>query len=138
MITTRKGFTGTQAGMTQKQMAAFAAVLDASVRGEFHHGDCVGSDEQAHDIAHKLGYRIVVHPPTIGDKRAYKEGDIARAVAPYLTRNHDIVDDTTWLIAAPRGFKEELRSGTWATVRYARKLGKRVWVIWPDGKITKT
>ena len=28
---------------------------------------------------------------------------------------------------------ERLRSGTWATVRYARKKGRRVIVVRPDG-----
>lgn len=35
--------------------------------------------------------------------------------------------------AAPKDFKEELRSGTWATIRYAVKQQKRVIIIFPDG-----
>lgn len=49
-------------------------------------------------------------------------------------RNHDIVDATEWLIATPKKF-EEIRSGTWATVRYAKKVKKPVTIIWPDGSI---
>lgn len=58
---------------------------------------------------------------------------IEREPGPYLWRNHQIVDATSALIAAPFGFEEELRSGTWATVRYARKLGRPVRFFWPDG-----
>jgi len=52
---------------------------------------------------------------------------------PPLTRNHDIVDCTELLIACPKSMKEELRSGTWATVRYARKLERPVIIIYPNG-----
>lgn len=47
--------------------------------------------------------------------------------------NRDIVAETDELIATPKGFQEERRSGTWATVRYALKARKPVTVIWPDG-----
>jgi len=43
------------------------------------------------------------------------------------------VDETEWLWAIPGEFKEVLRSGTWSTIRYARKKGKKVLIIWPDG-----
>jgi hypothetical protein len=43
------------------------------------------------------------------------------------------VDATGWLLAAPRTKTEEQRSGTWATIRYARKLGRQVCLLWPDG-----
>ena len=39
------------------------------------------------------------------------------------------------LSATPGGFKEELRSGTWACVRYARKADRPVHIVWPDGKV---
>ena len=52
----------------------------------------------------------------------------------YLERNRDIVDACDILIACPRTLKEELRSGTWATVRYARKVGKPVAILWNNGK----
>jgi hypothetical protein len=39
------------------------------------------------------------------------------------------------MVATPRGFKEELRSGTWATIRYTIKMKKLLTIIWPDGTI---
>ena len=49
---------------------------------------------------------------------------------PYLDRNRDIVDACEVLLATPDG-PERLRSGTWSTVRYARKIGKPVEVRLP-------
>lgn len=54
---------------------------------------------------------------------------------PYLDRNHDIVDATDVLIAVPNSVKEELRSGTWATIRYAKRTKQPLMVIPPDGHI---
>lgn len=38
-----------------------------------------------------------------------------------LERNHVILDHTDYLLAFPKTRKEVLRSGTWATIRYAKK-----------------
>ena len=90
------------------------------------HGDCVGSDEQFHEIALQLGIPIVIRPCDLIQFRANCEGAIFRhKIRPPLWRNHDIVDDCTILIAAPDG-PERLRSGTWATVRYAIKKDREV------------
>jgi len=39
------------------------------------------------------------------------------------------------MIATPGEVDEQLRSGTWSTVRFARKQGKPVHVILPDGRV---
>lgn len=47
-----------------------------------------------------------------------------------LNRNKRIVDDCDILIALPIDVnKEELRSGTWSTIRYARSKGKKIIMI---------
>lgn len=136
------GFTGTQRGMTIPQMRKVEQILEHA-RGKgyglFHHGDCVGADAQAHDLAVIHGYAIVIHPPTNSSKRAFKHRDSRMPVAvepkkDYLARNHDIVDDSDFMIATPGEEKEQLRSGTWATIRYARKRGP-VTIIGPNGTI---
>jgi hypothetical protein len=51
--------------MTAKQKEELAARLAFAYGGEgsqFHHGDCIGSDAQAAEIAVGLGYRIIAHP----------------------------------------------------------------------------
>lgn len=128
------GFTGTQHGMTPDQKHTVVNLLSRR-DGEFHHGDCIGADADAHDIAENLPYWIVSHPPINDAKRAHKKAHEFREPKDYLARNRDIVDETERLLATPREFEEELRSGTWATIRYARTRGRPVFIVLPDGKV---
>lgn len=132
----RVGFTGTQRGMTDAQCGMLRALLREFGGTEFHHGDCIGADSQAHDIADECGCAIILHPPTNYSKRAWREvpRHMMRPEYPYLTRNRHIVDATEWLIAMPGEFEEQLRSGTWSTVRYARSR-RKVAIIMPDGSV---
>jgi hypothetical protein len=126
------GFTGTQQGMSDRQKRQLAALLTSLKGTEFHHGDCIGADEEADGIAAQLGLRIVIHPPDNMSKRAFRTrwpNRVEREPLPYLERNHHIVDETEVLIAGPKSEQEELRSGTWATVRYARKLGRTIRIL---------
>lgn len=130
------GFTGTRKGMTERQRQCLAYLLRDLRILELHHGDCVGADAQADEAARHVALMRVVHPPTDQKARAFcNVADDNRCTTrerrPYLERNRDIVDETDVLIAAPKGMREEPRSGTWATVRYARKLGKRIVILYP-------
>lgn len=129
------GFTGTQDGMTvwqEKEVERFLVELNCSV---LVHGSCVGADFHADQIADRLEIKRKIRPCNIKEKRARCElrgaEQIAEPIAP-LVRNHKIVDDCALLIACPKGMSEELRSGTWATIRYARKIGKEVIIVWPE------
>jgi hypothetical protein len=126
------GFTGTQAGMTGDQITTVARLLQRFYKHElgteFHHGGEPHSDAEAALIAEGIGYLVIVH-----------EGGTP---AQNIARNHDIVNVSGIMIAAPRGNKEIVRSGTWATIRYACGMlnyacpggGSRPLVIvWPDG-----
>jgi hypothetical protein len=128
------GFSGTSDGMTLNQKYFLRKILVKS-QGEFHHGDCVGSDAQAHDIAEECLLEIVIHPPLYSKYRAFKKTSRILDPKEYLARNWDIAMACDELIATPKGLKEELRSGTWATVRYFKKLVKPVTLIFPDGTI---
>lgn len=128
------GFTGTRAGMTPYQRLRLLKILehDRNV-GEFHHGDCIGADAEAHDIAWAIrDIAIIIHPPSDDKHRAFKTNALVLVTRPYLERNHDIVDACDVLIAAPKEVIEQRRSGTWATVRYARKIGKPVVILAPE------
>jgi hypothetical protein len=97
-----------------------------------HHGDCIGADSLADDLAAELGYTIVIHPPVDDRKRAFCERRGVRmehVAKPYLERNHDIVTACDILIAVPHTPHEEVRSGTWATVRYAQRHCKPIIMI---------
>jgi hypothetical protein len=127
------GFTGTQAGMTPQQRARLGQLLQGR-QVEFHHGDCIGADAEAHEVALAFGARIVIHPPTNEAKRAFCwRADQVLDPKPYLMRNRAIVRATGRLIAAPKEMSEQLRSGTWMTTRFARNLGRPIWILWPDG-----
>jgi len=130
------GFTGTRNGMSAAQKRALEDLLVGRSVRHLHHGDCTGADAEAHDVAIRLYVIPVIHPPTDPTRRAFKSAPAShlREPLPYLERNHAIVNESDFLIAAPDG-PETLRSGTWATVRYARKVGKRVLVIMPNGEI---
>lgn len=127
------GFTGTQVGMSKSQLGLLRHVfLGVDPVDEVHHGDCVGADEELDAYVRTLGgVLIVIHPPSNPSKRAFcfQPGDVQRPERPYLDRNRDIVDACDVLVAAPRTDQEELRSGTWSTVRYARSVGRRVVVL---------
>ena len=137
------GFTGTQEGMTISQKKSFLSVWQmiedelGPIR-EFHHGDCIGADDEADDFAITMFTRVgigtvVIHPPDVDTKRAWCVGDITEKPLPYLERNTEIVKACDVLIATPKEQEEVLRSGTWATIRRARKYNKKLAVIFPDG-----
>lgn len=105
--------------------------------GELHHGDCVGADSQMHDIARMNGWFIVVHPPDNPKLRAFREGDAIWRPLPYLARNSEIVHVADVMLATPAQHEEQRRSGTWSTIRYARKIGTPLVIIWPDGGATQ-
>ena len=119
------GFTGTREGMSQPQKEQFVVKLFELGVHEFHHGDCIGADADAHDIVREFfpNVKIVIHPPSKTRTQAFKKGDESRIPAPYITRDKAIVNDTEWLIGSPLG-PEKIRSGTWTTIRHARKINK--------------
>jgi hypothetical protein len=128
------GFTGTRQGMTPAQRESLRSLLDGA--GELHHGDCVGADAEAHELARELGMEVVIHPPKADTMRAWKPSDHICEPKAFLARNRDIVRDTEMLIATPSHETEQQHSGTWSTVRFARKLGRQVLVILPDGHLS--
>lgn len=134
------GFTGTGRGMTPEQAVALTDLMrafgdPAGLVG--HHGDDLGADAGFDRKARWLGWGVVVHPPINEYRRAFCRSDEHRDPEEYLVRNGVIVEQTVGLLAAPAGFEEELRSGTWATIRCARRLGRPRVIIWPDGSTTR-
>ncbi len=130
------GFTGTQEGVTPEQAQALViAAKEASPR-EFHHGMCIGADHFMGQVLGHVGAIIHGHPPTNTSKMAKCLVDVMHAPKDYLARNRDIVLCSQALLAAPKG-EETQRSGTWSTVRFARKLGRPVIICWPNGSTTR-
>jgi hypothetical protein len=130
------GFTGTQGGMTELQRSTYAMLLIALTVTELQHGDCIGADADAHDLARTVpAIHITARPCTIRSKRAFKTADVTFPPKAPLDRNTDIVSASDLLIATPGEFAEVMRSGTWSTIRRARKRKIPLYIIWPDGTI---
>lgn len=129
------GFTGTRAGLTPEQRKSLYDYLCGyhPWDTEFVHGDCVGADAEAHGIATELGLVTVAYPSYHDDVRAFCAATIVKERNPPKARDILIVVHTDFLIACPRGRDEELRSGTWFTIRQAKKHGKKIFMIYPDG-----
>jgi len=130
------GITATREGASPDQLEALRARLIECGATVLHHGDCVGGDSDAHDVALALGIRIVVHPPQNDKLRAYRGAiprDIVLPAKPYLPRNRDIVNAAELLFVIPKELEEPAPArgqGTWSTVRYARATETPVEIIW--------
>ena len=138
------GFTGSRNGTQNKvQLDVLKRLLEnLCVRTGCYeemlveHGDCLGWDQVCHKIARKMHLRVFIHPPKNPTYRAFcDDATFVFPEKPYLDRNKSIVDRTQALIAVPSTMREEQRSGTWSTVRYARKQGKRIFIILPNGAL---
>jgi|SRR6266498_1495557 len=129
------GVTGTHHGTTVAQKTMLRIIIPFLYPDEFHHGDCEGADADFHDIVReclKTSF-IIVHPPTDPKRRAYKQGDIIKPPKPFLGRDDDIIKASDLMFALSYEFKEQLRSGTWATVRHTRNFKKPLIIIYPNG-----
>ena len=112
------GFTGSQKGMSSFQLHRLEHLLEELKPTQVHHGDCIGADEMLHSKVRRMFPEAVIH------------------VHPaMMTRNQAIVDSCELLIATPaRVESSSPYSGTWTTIRRARKAGKEVVIIWMDGR----
>ena len=131
------GVTGTAGPVTFWQIQRLWELLTVLPLTRLHHGDCVGGDAIGHAIwTMERSEPVTVHPPTKPGKRAFCKGDDVRAEAPFLVRDGHIATEVDVLIAVPSTAHEVRRSGTWTTVRYARKAGKIIIRINRDGTIS--
>lgn len=135
------GFTGTREGMSNLQMHNIILALEA-LRSPYilHHGACIGADQQMHElVANEHGFkRIVVHPGLVKSQLQMAKPWFSRdtrEAKPPLDRNRDIVNECDIVLAAPLGLQELVQSGTWYTIRYARKHHKMLRVVYRDGTI---
>ena len=110
-------FTGTRHGMSETQKDQFAFVISYFKSGTnaFHYGTHhdvnLLADREAESIARAVGFTTKAHNAFRGEE---------------LERNRELVACGDILIAAPLSDEEVLRSGTWMTIRAARKAGKPV------------
>lgn len=93
------------------------------------HGCAFGADSYFHSIGINENIPIIGRP-TYNRNFDLRDFEYLHLPEAPLTRNKKIVDDCDILIALPIDKDvEELRSGTWATIRYARKQNKQIIMI---------
>lgn len=131
---TRRGLTADQIREARFLFSSYA--LDGIVHGAAH-----GGDSDLHYVAHDLAMFCDIWPasgvPSNITGLRVSPLDVVHEPAPPLDRNKTMVDLTDKLFAFPAGYDEELRSGTWAAIRYARKQHKSVTLIFPDGSVVE-
>jgi hypothetical protein len=137
------GFTGTRKGINEIQKNEIKKYLKYYIENSCNiiarHGDCIGADTDFHNICIELSkdypnkINIYIHPPINKKYRAYNNLDnnynniFILPEKEYLERNKDIVNNSDILLAAPEDKNiESTRSGTWFTIRYAKKYNKKI------------
>jgi hypothetical protein len=136
-------FTGTQAGMNITQLELLEHLLAKRMDWTEHgNGLCIGADSQMLVTVLNIrgDIRIRGFPCNIISKQSrhlYPRCHSLAPVKPPLIRNTDMV---VWaeggvLVAAPRELTEQLYSGTWSTIRRARKVQLPIIYLWPDGRL---
>jgi hypothetical protein len=133
-------FTGTRSGMTQEQRHTvfylFPPFPDLAL-----HGGARGADNDFDWWIITRGMpaeRIEVYPTRA--HYAYWAHLGVRTVhdpLPPLVRNRIMVERCDELLACPATAEEELRSGTWTTIRAARMVGKSIAIVAPDGSVRR-
>jgi hypothetical protein len=140
------GFTGTREDLTPRQTSALAQHLSERRQrlGVFiaRHGLCVGADVVFNAFVSTFeNVEIHAHPGMpVGSKLRAPDWPphlIIHELEPPLERNKIIVEMSTEMVACPKEMEEQLRSGTWATIRYARGLKRPLAIIWNDGSKTE-
>lgn len=131
--------TATRKGLTPPQLEAADNILTVLKVTTVVHGAAHGGDTDLHKLAHEKGLMCSIYPASEVPSNLNNldvEGDVVFPPKPPLDRNKLMVDNSNVLVAFPAGTTEELRSGTWAAIRYARKQHKTVYIVWPFGAVS--
>lgn len=130
------GFTGTRNGMTKYQKEKVEEILSDLGGTVGVHGDCIGADEDFHNLCVALGMEMNIRPCTYENMRAWTDGDEVDVPKRPMQRNRDIVADADVMIACPPNFDRiKSGSGTWATIGFSRKAEKHLFIVYPDGSV---
>lgn len=118
-------FSGSRHPLPAAQVAAVAREFVALGLTRLHHGVCRNGVGAGGDRTWRGECDVM-------------RGDVVHAEAGHLARNGVIAAAGEVLVAAPREeHGETLRSGTWWTVRAARRLGRPVAIVRPSGRVER-
>lgn len=131
------GFTGSREGPTREQMNTWERFAAHLVGIEMHNGCAVGADRYV--VQHAPAHCSFTFWPANMDgflwAREHPGHNLVRDIREPLVRNKLIVSSTHGLIAMPITVEEVQRSGTWATIRHARRLERPIIRILPNGHL---
>jgi hypothetical protein len=140
-------FTGSRQGCTPAQLESlgmFLRVLFGKGLRLLRHGACRGADEQAALLGRDMKLYVIAHPGHLEEwtsAPALAASDLVLDREDTLARNRammDLMGQAGVAVGCPSGPEAEpsqRRSGTWAALRHARRLGRRVATVWPDGAL---
>jgi hypothetical protein len=135
------GFTGTRRGMTDLQKLTVENILIVLKPTKSHHGMCIGADKDFDDICkrleiHRRGWPGVDKAGNCNTRACCHGIEEIMGERHYVVRDRLIVAHTPILIATPKTYSKESRSGTWVTIGIARELGATRYIVFPDGTIS--
>lgn len=135
-------FTGARAGLSTVQQQHLWRLLRILYGRGFRtllQGCAVGADEACALLAEQTGYLVEGHPSNVRSQISVPAlicCDRLHRPAPPLVRNRVMVEAAALLLACPAG-PEVLRSGTWSTIRHARRIRRQHWLLFPDGSLRR-
>jgi hypothetical protein len=140
---TRDGLTTEQAQKFRAYVAAIAkkvATEEIPMRSclRLVHGNCDGGDLELALIAYRLGVEVEAYPSDLpgAGRRIFYYNHATAVPRPPLERNERLVEMGNVVLAFPKNFHEELRSGTWHAIRAAKRRRRPLSIIWPNGTET--
>lgn len=136
------GFTGTRQGLTGAQLAGLPLALPIPP-DHLLHGGAQGADTQFDRWFRANWGAMTLHIEVYPSYGRHWNGDDSSCLLTVhppmqpLARNVIIAKRCDRLLACPAEMNEVVRSGTWATVRYARNWEKPITLLMPDGTIRR-
>lgn len=117
----------------QRQLVEiFILLADKGKPTWLSHGCCEGADIEAGEIAAGYGFKVRGWPGP--GSHLDLPVDQLCAQRSHLERNRRIVDESDEVIAAPPTEDRQPRGGTWYTIDYAVKAGKKITIVYPSGR----
>jgi len=137
------GFAGSRRGLTEAQRRALRDLLAELRPRELHHGGEAGANEELLAIIGGLPSDGAVGPPRVFCRPAdggegaspAASGDVVLRPRPRRERDLALVAACRLLVACPPDAPERRGSRVWVLVRRARRAGKPVHIVWPDGRV---
>jgi hypothetical protein len=135
------GFAGSRRGLTEAQKRALRDLLAELRPRELHHGGEAGANEELLAIVGELTRGGAVEVPRVfcrpaaGGASTAAAGDVILQPRPRHERDLALVAACGLLVACPPDAPERRGSRVWVLVRRARRAGRPVRVVWPDGRV---